>query len=191
MAAETFLKISKLTKHMFTQQNESSQPYVIDLINMIPENCKDLESNQRLQVYEGIGYMISTAQQSQPQLIQMLLQYVNAEWTIIINSAQQNIDSLMNPQVIKSLDHIIKVNQRVAQSVGQAYLSYLHGIFNDLINVYKLYSQCISNSIRKPGHDSVLKPMKQLRRDILKLIQTYIEKETDFNHFNNNFLPSL
>ena len=88
MAAETFLKISKLTKHMFTQQNESSQPYVIDLINMIPENCKDLESNQRLQVYEGIGYMISTAQQSQPQLIQMLLQYVNAEWTIIINSAQ-------------------------------------------------------------------------------------------------------
>mgnify|MGYP000229591920 CR=1 len=61
MAAETFLKISKLTKHMFTQQHEGQQPYVVDLINLIPENCKDLESHQRLQVYEGIGEMISTA----------------------------------------------------------------------------------------------------------------------------------
>jgi exportin-1 len=50
MAAETFLKISKLTKHMFTMQHEgpNSQPYVVDLINMIPENCKDLEAHQRL-----------------------------------------------------------------------------------------------------------------------------------------------
>jgi exportin-1 len=46
MAAETFLKIAKLTKHMFTQVNEPGmQPYVIDLINLIPENCKDLESH--------------------------------------------------------------------------------------------------------------------------------------------------
>ena len=61
MASETFLKIAKLTKHMFTQQNEArAQPYVIDLINLIPENCKDLESHQKLMVYEGIGYMIST-----------------------------------------------------------------------------------------------------------------------------------
>ena len=46
MASETFLKISKLTKHMFTQVNEAGmQPYVLDLINLIPENCKDLEQN--------------------------------------------------------------------------------------------------------------------------------------------------
>ena len=47
MASETFLKISKLTKHMFTTQNEGSnqQPYVLDLINLLPENCRDLEAN--------------------------------------------------------------------------------------------------------------------------------------------------
>ena len=77
MASETFLKISKLTKHMFTQTHEGNQPYVVDLINMIPENCKDLEAHQRLMVYEGIGYMISTAMgpQSQNNLVQQLLKF--------------------------------------------------------------------------------------------------------------------
>ena len=63
MASETFLKIAKLTKHMFTQVNEDGQqPYVLDLINFIPDNCKDLEQNQKLRIYEGIGYMVSTEQ---------------------------------------------------------------------------------------------------------------------------------
>ena len=61
MASETFLKISKLTKHMFTIVNEpSQQPYVLDLISMIPDNSKDLEAHQKLMIYEGIGYMVST-----------------------------------------------------------------------------------------------------------------------------------
>ena len=33
--------------------------------------------------------------------------------------------------------------------------------------------------------------MKTLRKDILALIQTYIEKEEDFTFFNQNFLPTL
>jgi exportin-1 len=110
---------------------------------------------------------------------------------MILQGANHDNSSLMNPTVIKSLDHIIKVNQRVAQSVGQMYLTYLQTIFQDLINVYKLYSQCISNSVRGQGQESLIKPMKQVRRDILKLIQTYIEKETNFQFFNMNFLPTL
>ncbi len=39
----------------------------------------------------------------------------------------------------------------------------------------------------------MLKPMKAVRRDILKLIQTYILKETDksYNVFYQQFLPQL
>jgi hypothetical protein len=89
---------------------------------------------------------------------------------MILQGATNDVNSLMNPNVIKSLDHIIKINQRVAQSVGQQYLTFLQGIFQNLINVYKLYSECISNTVRGQGQDSLLKPMKQVRRDILKLI---------------------
>lgn len=46
MASETFLKISKLTKHMFICRNESDrEPYVNELIRQIPENLKDLETH--------------------------------------------------------------------------------------------------------------------------------------------------
>jgi hypothetical protein len=33
----------------------------MELIRSMPENCKDLEVHQKLQVYEGIGHMISVA----------------------------------------------------------------------------------------------------------------------------------
>lgn len=46
MASETFLKISKLTKHMFVRPHDNEQqPYVNELIRQIPENCKDLENH--------------------------------------------------------------------------------------------------------------------------------------------------
>ena len=62
MASETFLKISKLTKEMFTKPDGHQRPYVYELIESIPSNCKDLEAHQKLMIYEGIGFMISTAQ---------------------------------------------------------------------------------------------------------------------------------
>lgn len=58
-----------------------------------------------------------------------------------------------------------------------------------MITVYNIYSNCISENIHT--NDSRIKPMKALRRDILKLIQTYIEKEENYDLFNQHFLPSL
>lgn len=37
----------------------------------------------------------------------------------------------------------------------------------------------------------MLRPMKILRRDTLKLLQTYIDKEDNLQYFNQNFLPTL
>jgi len=63
MASETFLKIAKLTKHMFVvPQDVNGQPYIHELIRQIPENCKDLENHQTLMVYEGMGHIISMEQ---------------------------------------------------------------------------------------------------------------------------------
>lgn len=44
MAAETFLKIAKLTKHMFILRNDNEkEPYVNELIRQLPDNLRDLE----------------------------------------------------------------------------------------------------------------------------------------------------
>ena len=63
MASETFLKIAKLTKSMFIVRNDQDrEAYVNELIRQIPDNLRDLEQNQKLMVYEGIGHMISVEQ---------------------------------------------------------------------------------------------------------------------------------
>ena len=60
MAAETYLKIAKLTKHKFISCNEKDQePYIYTIIRMLPNNLDKLEQRQVLMVYEGIGWMIS------------------------------------------------------------------------------------------------------------------------------------
>lgn len=97
----------------------------------------------------------------------------------------------MLPEVLKTIDFIIKVNTRVAESVGFIYLSYLRRIFNDLLKMYGLYSNCISNSVKFRSQEHMIKPMKTVRRDILRLIQTYIDRSNEFTIFNQEFLPTL
>jgi len=159
---------------------------------LIPENCKDLEAHQKLMVYEGIGYMVSTEQIRQHDFVLSLLSYSHKDWEATLQRATQDPSVLMSPDCIRSIDHIIKINQRVAQSTGRSYIAYLSQIFSPLIQVYKHYSSWISQAQQSGGaSEHLVRPMKTVRRDILKLIQTYIEKETDFDYFNQNFLPTL
>jgi exportin-1 len=124
-------------------------------------------------------------------LVNSELQYVHFEWESILAIANQNADQLMLPEVIKGIDFIIKVNTKVAESVGFMYLAYLKRIFTDLLKMYGLYSQCISNSVKFRQNEHMIKPMKTVRRDILKLIQTYIEHADNYDIFNRDFLPTL
>lgn len=119
------------------------------------------------------------------------MQYAHKDWQEILNMANQSVQTLSSPEIVKMLDHIFKINQRIAESVGYIYLSYLKKIFPDLLKIYSLYSEHISNIVRARSNDSMLKPMKMARRDILKLIQAYIQRSNEFTIFNSQFLPPL
>lgn len=110
------------------------------------------------------------------------MQYSNAELQHILQQANADMSALWVPQTIKQIDFIIKSNIRVADSVGAPYFSYLQKIFEDIIKIYKVYSDCITSSVSHPGQypDHIIKPMKAVRRDSLRLIQTYLLKESNF-----------
>ena len=118
------------------------------------------------------------------------MEYLNKDWMEILNLANQSIDQLRIPDIVRQLDFIMKINQKVCQSVGPGYVCYLKKIFNDMLHLYRLYSQCISDGVRNKN-DPMLKPMKSLRRDILKLLQTYIQEMDDMTIFVNEFLPQI
>jgi hypothetical protein len=51
------------------------------------------------------------------------------------------------------------------------YLSYLRRIFPDLLKLYGMYSQQISEAVKfKGGEQHMVKPMKTFRKDTLNLI---------------------
>lgn len=65
MASETFLKLSKLTKHMFVQQQEKEkEPFLCALIRDLPTALNDLQPHHKLMIYEGLGWMVSVIQDS-------------------------------------------------------------------------------------------------------------------------------
>lgn len=125
-------------------------------------------------IYEGLGYMVSVVQDfyfKEQQLIS-LMQYSNQELQQILKIANTSMDTLWVPATIKQIDFIVKINTRVADSVGAAYFNYLKLIFEDIIKIYNVYSNCISTSVAQPGqyHDKIIKPMKAVRINILRLI---------------------
>lgn len=195
MASETFLKIAKLTKHMFVQRHDADKdPYICELIRHLPEHQRDLEPRQKLLIYEGIGYMISEEKlaANQERLLAELMQYVHFDWEQVLNLVNMNPEQLYTAEIIKTIDFIIKVNTRVAEAVGFIYLSYLHRIFNDLLKMYGIYSNSISQHVQVVArNDHALKTMRALRKDILRLVQTYIERSTELQIFNEHFLPRL
>ena len=147
MASETFLKIARLTKHKFvTLQDKEQEPYIYDLIRNLPINIKDLQNNQKLMVYEGIGHIINAEERPQhvEVLVASLLQYCQEDWTRIVGAATSDVDNLKHFDVIQMIGFIVKVNERVADSVGHFYCTYLEKVFVEIVQVYQLYSAYIS-----------------------------------------------
>jgi exportin-1 len=92
------------------------------------------------------------------------------------------------------ISFIVRVNERVAFSVGNRYYMYLATIFTELLQVYRLFSDNISyiyTNNTESQNIVALKVMKTVRRDILKLISTFISKSEEHHIVIQEFLPSL
>ena len=57
------------------------------------------------------------------------LQYVHYDWETILSIANNNPNELLLPENIKGIDFIIKVNTKIAESVGYMYAAYLSANF--------------------------------------------------------------
>ena len=197
MASEVFLKIAKVTASMFVQEHETGQePYVYTLIRTLPDNTNELEDKHKLHVYEGIGYMIAEEKdvRKQEMLLSTLMQYTNQDWKQIIEMAKADSMCLQQDDVIRMISFIVRVNERVAYSVGSQYYLYLANIFQELLQVYKLYSDNISYAYAEGqamSNGALLRVMKTVRRDVLKLITTFISKTQNHEIVITEFLPAL
>eukprot|EP01132_Coremiostelium_polycephalum_P005640 gene5640-7020_t len=193
MACDTFLKISKACKRKFVVlQVEESVPFIKDLLDNLPSTIADLEQNQVHTFYEAVGFMISSAPDhtQREKLVHKFMDLPNQSWLQIMGQANINVDNLMNINTARSIVNLIKTNNRAASSLGNCYLTQISKIYLDLLNVYRTYSDNLSKN-QELRINSLGLAMRSVKRETLKLLETFIEKSEDKAFIYKNFIPPL
>ncbi|CAI8617119.1 unnamed protein product [Vicia faba] len=198
MACDTFLKIVQKCKRKFviTQVGEN-EPFVSELLSGLPITIADLEPHQIHSFYESVAHMVQAESDSQKrdEYIQRLMRLPNQKWMEIIGQAHQNVEFLKDQDVIRTVLNILQTNTSVASSLGTFFLPQITLIFLDMLNVYRMYSELISKSISEGGpyasKTSYVKLLRSVKRETLKLIETFLDKAEDQPQIGKQFVPPM
>jgi len=198
MACDTFIKIAQKCRRQFVQiQVGEVMPFIDELLANINSIICDLQPQQVHTFYEAVGYMISASTDAQQQetLIEKYMQLPNQVWDDIINQASKNVDVLKDQEAVKQLGSILKTNVRACKALGHPFVSQLGRIYLDMLNVYKVMSENISTATSLNGESvtrqPLIKSMRVVKKEALKLISCWVDRSNDANMVLENFIPPL
>ncbi|ERN19641.1 hypothetical protein AMTR_s00062p00152740 [Amborella trichopoda] len=198
MACDTFLKIVQKCKRKFViLQVGEREPFVSELLSGLASTVADLEPHQIHTFYESVGHMIQAESdpQKRDEYLQRLMELPNQKWAEIIGQARQSVDFLKDQDVIRTILNILQTNTSVASSLGTYFLPQISLIFLDMLNVYRMYSELISSSIAEGGpfasRTSFVKLLRSVKRETLKLIETFVDKAEDQPQIGKQFVPPM
>ncbi|XP_054260952.1 exportin-1 [Macrosteles quadrilineatus] len=198
MACDTFIKIAiKCKRHFVTVQVGEVMPFIEEILSSISTIICDLQTQQVHTFYEAVGYMISaqTDTVQQELLIEKYMMLPNQCWDSIISQAARNVDVLKEPDAVKQLISILKTNVRACKALCHPYVSQLGRICLDMLNLYKVMSSNITSAISLNGEavtkQPLIKSMRVVKKEILRLISDWIERSNDHVIVLESFIPPL
>ncbi|KAD2805599.1 hypothetical protein E3N88_38976 [Mikania micrantha] len=198
MACDTFLKIVQKCKRKFViLQVGESEPFVSELLTTLPTTIADLEPHQIHTFYETIGFMIQAESEAakREEYLQRLMNLPNQKWTEIIGHARGSVEFLKDLDVIRTVLNILQTNTSTASALGTYFLSQITHIFLDMLNVYKMYSELVSSTIAEGGpyasRTSYVKLLRSVKRETLKLIETFLDKAEDQPQIGKQFVAPM
>ena len=199
MACDTFLKIAIKCKCKFViMQVGEHEPFVDELLRSIGTTIRDLEPHQIHTFYEAVGHMISSEVNpaKREELVQRLMDPPNTTWNQIMSQAKSQGSECLKPQeVIKNIANILKTNTSACTSLGQPFQNQMSNIYADVLNVYRLYSELISASIAEGGpyasKTSLVKAMRTVKREVLRLVETFVERCEDPHLVAQQMVPQM
>ncbi|KAI9711412.1 MAG: Exportin-1 [Candelaria pacifica] len=198
MACDTFIKIAnKCKRHFVVLQPGETEPFIEEIVRTMRKITIDLTPQQVHTFYEACGYMISAQGQKnvQERLIQELMSIPNTAWDTIITQANQNPSILQDAETIKVVGNIMKTNVAACSSIGSYFYPQIGRIYLDMLSMYRATSQMISEAVTREGVIATKTPrvrgLRTIKKEILKLIDTYVQKADDLEMVNNNIVPHL
>lgn len=116
-------------------------------------------------------------------------------WDGIISQATKDVDVLKDMAAVKPLGSILKTNVRACRALGHSYVIQLGRIYLDMLNVYKIMSENISQAIVTNGiqinNQPLIKAMHVIRKETLILISEWVFRSNDPKMVMDNFVPPL
>ncbi|KAL3651217.1 Exportin-1 [Castilleja foliolosa] len=198
MACDTLLKIvQKIKRKFITVQVGEKQPFVSELLTALPETIVDLAPHQIHSFYESVSFMIQAVPDplKRENYLRKLMELPNQKWAEIIGRAHQSADCLKDQDVIRTVLNILQTNTSAATSLGKSFLPQISLIFLDMLNVYRMYSELISNTIAQgvpyASKSSTVKLLRSVKRETLKLIETFLDKAENQPHIGKQFVPPM
>ncbi|KAJ1966544.1 Karyopherin transporter, partial [Dispira parvispora] len=196
MACDTFIKIAqKCKRHFVAQQPGETGPFIDEILYMIEHITSDLSPQQVHTFYEAVGYMISAQTNTavQEQLVAKAMRLPNQAWDNIINEVKKDITVLNNQSHIKVLGNVLKTNVAACKAIGPGFLSQIGRIYVDMLSLYSNVSAAISQEVNQRGMVATKMPhiraMRTIKKESLKLVQTYVMRADDLYPVRENMLP--
>lgn len=198
MACDTFIKIAnKCKRHFVIQQPGESEPFIDEIVKTMRKITCDLSPQQVHTFYEACGYMISAqgAKSTQERLISELMSLPNSAWDQIIQGAHQDPTILHNSETIKVIGNIMKTNVAACSSIGSYFYPQIGRIYLDMLTMYRASSQLIDEAVQRDGNIATKMPkvrgLRTIKKEILKLITTYVDKADDLEMIHQTLVPQL
>lgn len=96
---------------------------------------------------------------------------------------------------VKPLGSILKTNVRACRALGHSYVVQLGRIYLDMLNVYKIMSENISQAIVVNGvavnNQPLIKAMHVIRKETLTVISEWVLRSNDPKMVMDDFVPPL
>ena len=129
-----------------------------------------------------------------------------------MQQAASNVDVLANTENVKIMSNVLKTNVSACTSIGPFFLPQLGRIWLDMLGLYKAVSGIISEQVAQQGQYLLtgvrtaaesdltglvatktpkVRSLRTIKKEILKLVETYVRKAEDMDGVNENLIPGL
>lgn len=89
----------------------------------------------------------------------------------------------------------MKTNVAACSSIGSYFYPQIGRIYLDMLTMYRASSNLIDESVQREGNIATKMPkvrgLRTIKKEILKLINTYVEKADDLEMVHNQLVPQL
>lgn len=164
---------------------------------MLPTIINELEAHQVNGFYEGVGHMVSAHpdEGAREALTERLMLLPNSVWSRLMRSAAEDIACLQNVDVLRDVQRVLRINEAACRSIGATFAKQLGRLYLDMLNVYKAVAGVLASAVAASGDGIMLTQLARLmsgvKRQVMALVGTYVDKADDIAFVAANFVPHL